>query len=605
MTDTSKLPPLPPGASLSPSELPALPKGASFKKAPEPAREEDVYVDPATGVQIFGPSIYGQTEPSSGVGKAIEQGMSGVVSMPLRFMLSAAKPVLGTAQTISKVFEEGPQQTFEGLITGSKPTRPLSTIDQAVQAVNQIEGGTNQAAGPLSWLTTRPASLAGDIVGPGGAGKKLYDVGTKYLPNLPRVVNALTGLVGGATTASMQPTDPGLYGEEFAGEKAKQAGWGALTGGTLGYALGAPVSKEVERLRNAGVNNLTPGMMSPTMKGVESFTERYLPFVSGKVSQAEANALESFNYSAARTVLDPLKIEIPTNLKPGYELNSFVKKTIDEKYRNIADKIDLPFDVARKDLITNKIDELANGMSKKSARIFRSEVDATLKNAISGNTIPGKNFREMESSLGTKAMDYVSSKDAIDRTAGSGIFKFQDFMRQQLKDSNPAVANELTAIHSAFKNSLPFQKATKYADAVNGVINPGMLRRASKNLEGTDVPVRDFADAAVNVMGKRVIQPRGSASSRALGVGAEALSLLGSQVPATKPYMVPGMEYVIPGTIAGMRALYSKPGIAAANLISRTPGGALGTAAGAPAGALATFSEDVKRRKAALGLPTE
>ena len=178
-------------------------------------------------------------------------------------------------------------------------------------------------------------------------------------------------------------------------------------------------------------------------------------------------------------------------------------------------------------------------------------------------------------------------------------------MRQQLRDANPAVAKELNSIHTAFKNSLPYQKATTYAEAVDGIINPGMLRRATKNLQGLDVPVRDLADAAVNVMGKRVIQPQGSAMPRAVGAGAAALPVVGSQVPAAAPYMVPGMEFIIPGTIASMRGIYSKPGIAASNLISSTPGGVLGTVAGAPSGALGSFSEDVKRRKAELGLPTQ
>jgi hypothetical protein len=117
-----------------------------------------------------------------------------------------------------------------------------------------------------------------------------------------------------------------------------------------------------------------------------------------------------------------------------------------------------------------------------------------------------------------------------------------------------------------------------------------------------DVPVRDLADAAVKVMGKKVISPQGSAGTRAIGATAAALPVAASGVPAAAPYMIPGMEFLIPAAIGTTRALYSQPGIALSNLLSATPGGVLGTSAGAPAGALASFSEDVARRKAEQGL---
>jgi len=66
--------------------------------------------------------------------------------------------------------------------------------------------------------------------------------------------------------------------------------------------------------------------------------------------------------------------------------------------------------------------------------------------------------------------------------------------------------------------------------------------------------------------------------------------------------MLPGMEYALPATVGAMRGLYSRPGVAAANLISQTSGGKLGTAAGTPAGALTSFSEDMRRRKEEQGL---
>jgi hypothetical protein len=603
MTDIAKLPPLPPGASLTPrsSELPPLPAGASYTQAEAPT-PENVYVDPFTGMQLSGPSIFGETEEPTGGAKLAQQAMLGLTAMPMRFMASLAKPVLGGAQLIAKQFEAPPQQTMEGLIAGKKPTKPLSWIDEAIDAVNQIERGSNEAAGPLSWLTTRPASLAGDLYSGFGAGKTAYNVASRLLPNAPRVASTAVGTLGGGTSALLQPTEPGLYGSEFNLEKAKQAGVGSVAGGTLGSIFGSLASKDIDRLRKAGVTDLTPGMLSPTMRNMEDFAQKYLPFVSGKIGEAEANALQSFNRAAAQTVLQPLGVTIPSGIKPGYELNKFVKDEIGKRYTAIENKIHLPFTIKEEDAIRDEMSRLTRDMSQKSAKLFTEEVMSSLKNAVTSIGIPGKNFREMESSLGTKAMDYVSSKEAVDRSAGRAIFQFQDFLRQQLRDANPSVAKELTAIHTSFRNSLPYRKASTYAEAIEGVINPGMLRRSTKNLEGMDVPLRDLADASVNVMGKKVVSPQGSASSRGLGAAAGVLPFVASSVPAAAPYTVPGLEFLVPAAIGTTRALYSRPGIAASNLISATPGGVLGTSAGAPAGALTSFREDMERRKAEQGL---
>jgi hypothetical protein len=602
---SDRLPPLPPGASLSPNTLPPMPKGATTQAPPDYG---SVQYTPE-GIPLQLPE--GSEEPT-GMTKAASQFMTGVAGMPIRFGMSLAKPILGGAQMVSKMFEDKPQQTMQGLVAGTKPTRPLSAIDQAVNAVNMIDKGVDDAAGPFSWVTTKPASLAGDIVPyvVGGIPRALTGLGLKLLPNAPRVAAGAQGALGGASSAVMQPTEGGLYGPEFWAEKGKQGTVGAVVGGGTGYALGSPVSQEIERLRKAGVTDLTPGMMSGLMKNVEDFTTKYLPFVGGKVQQAQGNALNSFNYGAAKTVLDPLKIEIPKEIKTGYELNNFVKKSVGDAYDNIAPKISLPYaqpltpaaTTTFKQDLEAKVADLSMNMSTKSAKLFKQEVMPVIKNAVQNGTIDGKSFRELESTLGTKAMDYVSSKEALDRTAGRGIFELQNFLRQSLRDANPAVATELTAIHKAFINSLPYKKATQSAAAVDGVIDPSMLRRTTKNLEGLNVPMRDYADAAVKVMGKKVVEPNTQQGTRAIGLGLGAAPAVATQFPTAAPFMLPGMEYALPATVGAVRGLYSRPGVAAANLISQTSGGKLGTAAGTPAGALTSFSEDMRRRKEEQGL---
>ena len=568
-----KLPPLPPGATLEPVNLPPLPKNASMR----PLEDETPY-DITTGMPIYGYPQSSNVPQPTGAGKAAEQLMAGLVNMPLRYTLTAAKPILGAAQLYSQMAGQH-----------TSPLRP-SLPDQAINAVNLIEEGTNQAAGPLSYATTRPAGFAGNFNPMSvGLGNAITAPFLKAMPNTPRLANIGSGILGGAALSMYEPTATGLSPTEFAEVKNKQLQYGAGVGGILGGVLGGAMPKDVQKLRDAGVTNLTPSMLSDTMGSIAQFSQKYLPFISDAIRKRETEALHSFNKGAANTVLQPLGKEVPPGIGPGYELNEHVKKAVGDAYTAIAPKISLPYTMAVEQDINRQISNLGRGMSRKAAKAFRKEVDDAINNAVTGNTITGVAFRDLESSLGTKAMDYVSSKDAIDRSVGRSIFAIQNHLRGLLKKSNPSVAEELTKIHTAFKNSLPFKAATKSAEATNGIITPGMLRRTTKNLEGLDVPMRDFADSAVNVMGKRIVSPKTAGSGKAIGLGAEVAPFAGAQVPMVAEHMFPGSEYVLPMFTAGMRGLYSKPGVGLANLAYATPGGTYGTVAGQGAGALADY----------------
>ena len=576
-----------------------------WDKPAAPAKKDNLYTEGDVLYSPEGIPLY--TAPHgkevAGGTKVAQQLLTGVTSMPLRYGLSAAKPALGVAQMGSKLFESAPDVSLSDLVLDRKPQQNLSTIDELVKATGQIEKMTNQGAGPLSWATTRPASLAGDIFNPFtvGTGNIATSIASKALPNAPRWASTLGGGLGGGAMGLQQPVEPGLYGSDFWQAKANQAGAGTAFGAGAGYLFGKPVSEDITKLREAGVDRLTPGMMSPIMGKIEKFAERYIPFVGGPIRQAESRALEDFNKGAAQTVLSPLKVVVPPNVKPGHELNTFVKNTVGQAYDDIAQKISFDYSPMVKTEVSAELTNLAQGMSKKARKQFMEEANDALRNAASGGqNVSGRSFREMESNLGTKAMDYVSSKDAVDRTTGFALFKFQDFLRKKLQDQNPAVAAELKNIHQAFKNSLPYNKATTYAEAVKGVINPGMLRRSTKNMQGLDVLIRDFADSAVTVMGKRVIGPEGSTAAKVPGFIAEAAPIVGAVVPNPISAAVPGAEFAVPTAIAGMRSLYSKPGIAAANLFSKTPGTQIGTSTGNLAGGLSAYRMLQEREREAL-----
>ena len=115
--------PLPKGASLTP---PPLPKGASLT-APEEGNlytQEEVVYSPE-GIPLY-TSSYGSANPYKGTEKALTT----AVSLPVNVATGAAKPIAGIQQALSK-------------LVGS------NRGDEMVNAINQIEAGTQAQAGDV------------------------------------------------------------------------------------------------------------------------------------------------------------------------------------------------------------------------------------------------------------------------------------------------------------------------------------------------------------------------------------------------------------------------------------------------------------------------
>ena len=219
------------------------------------------------GVPLTTPS-YG--EEISGKPKMAAQLMSGVVSAPISASLGAVKAPLAIAQIADKMLNpQNPQVSLSDLVLGNKPKRPLSNVEQAIEAGKQIQGGMNQQAGGLSYATTRPAELAGEIGGMplGIANKvmpKVIQEGANLLPTLLRA-SGKSALVGGATGV-LTPEETGLSPAEFLGEKALGTGVNAALGAVLPGA--AQLGKQLAR----GIPHVLGGT---TGAGSQAFKEAY------------------------------------------------------------------------------------------------------------------------------------------------------------------------------------------------------------------------------------------------------------------------------------------------------------------------------------------
>ena len=194
-----------------------------------------------------------------GVPKHIAQAMTGIVSSPITAATGAAKQFAGIPQYLAKLIEEKPQQTLSGLVTGQRPTQPLNPVEQGINALNQIETGTKEAAGPYSWVTNRPSNVAGEIAPylmGGQAGTAMGETGlTTKVMNGMKEIGELPSFVRNAMANSPKLAD-------FAQKVAGATTLGGLTGAGQSEKTGLTLPElTTEKLKNIGTNAAISGAL--------------------------------------------------------------------------------------------------------------------------------------------------------------------------------------------------------------------------------------------------------------------------------------------------------------------------------------------------------
>lgn len=257
--------PLPPGATTTP----ALPKGATLAP-PEQGNlytQEEVIYSPE-GIPLT-TSSYGSAP--TGATETARKALTTVASLPINIATGAAKLPAGLVQAYDKYIGGG------------------TTGDNMVNAINQIESGTQAQSGDLGGAILKGGSIAGEVapylMSPMGAVKALPETVGGAISKLAGKVPGVTETIGmlpsyvrnigskvlgggamGVASGVMTPEQTGLTPEQFAEAKAKNVGIQAAIGG------GAPVVGEIGKLLASGlrkVGGLTTGA------GEEALSEAY------------------------------------------------------------------------------------------------------------------------------------------------------------------------------------------------------------------------------------------------------------------------------------------------------------------------------------------
>lgn len=226
---------------------------------------EDTIYDPVSGLPLSSPSYGPETTSVTDVAR---KALTTAAGVPINYATSAAKPVAGVAQLVSKIF---------GSNRGDEP----------VNAINQIQAGVNQNSySPI----TKTASFAGEALNPLtlGAANQALGLANK-LPMLPSYAKNIAG--GALTGAAMGLTTPektGLTPEEFASEKAVGTGTSALTGAAI------------------------PAVVEPAAKLTGSLLRKGLGISTGAGEQAVGEAYKA-GKTGNQTFLENIKGNVPVS----------------------------------------------------------------------------------------------------------------------------------------------------------------------------------------------------------------------------------------------------------------------------------------------------
>lgn len=402
------------------------------------------------------------------------------------------------------------------------------------------------------------------------AGQEGFDV-SRLMGNIVNPANLLPiagtspvarAITGGAVAGTLQPV---LSEEDFAAEKAKQTGAGAI-GGLLGakaVTVGGKVlnpltSKAEQTMRDLGVK-LTPGQAAGgQFNDIESFAAS-VPLVGSYISDARERALFSFNKGVINKALAKVGEKLPEDVI-GRDAVQAVNAVVDSKYDDVLSKMSFKLDFPTYTGIL------------KAAKVPTSSVDRVRVNdelqAIvfsrlpEGEPIPGETYKQIESQLRQRA-DQLNRGTISDQDVSAALKEASKSLKEGLRKQNPKYTSELRRIDSAYGDIAVMKTAAANTGAENGVFTPRQYKTAvrqsdrtkNKNLFAAGTARgQDVAESAVATM-----ESRQTDSNLA---GRIALSNVGGYTVAVNPVTA------IPIAVAAP-IMYSESGIKLMNALMR------------------------------------
>lgn len=470
-----------------------------------------------------------------------------------RFSMGMGDQIQGAAQLLTKALPSGVVEAGNNINnwladkTGLVSRLPAGGIDQQTREREQAYASQRGEEKGVDWLrllgnVASPTNIALASAGPAMAGLSL---GSKVA-------------VGAGLGAGAAALDPVTSGDNFAEEKAKQMGIGAIGGGIMPIAaagLGriispkASINPDLSLLKSEGVKPTIGQSLGGRWNTLEEKATS-LPILGDAISNARAKALQQFNEAAINRTTAPIGAKASG---VGQDAVKQAGDLLSDAYE--AGKKQLGFFTldrqGAQELSTLK--SMAQRLPTNEKRAF-NDVWQYLQDEISPNgSITADSFKRIDSKIGKEAARFGGSNDAYQQKLGDALKELQRVVTENAKRANPTAAEALKKADAGWAQLVRLEGASKAGKNAGGVFTPAQLNQAIQTADRSvrkravsrgDALMQDLANAGQNVIGNKV--PNSFTTDRALVAGGG----LGA-------YFVDPM---IPAALLGGAGLYTSPG---------------------------------------------
>jgi hypothetical protein len=504
-----------------------------------------------------------------------------------RVLTGIADPVHGGAQLLTKVLPDVVVQKGNALNnwladkTGLVAKLPEGGVDQQVR---ERETAYQQARGDTGLDGYR---LIGNVLSPANAAVASRAAAAPSL--LGRVA---AGAKGGAIVSALAPVTSG----DFAEEKTKQVGTGAVFGGLVPIAsegvarVVSPIaskSKQLALLKSEGVKPTVGQALGGWANRAEEKAQS-IPIVGDAIAAARQRATGDLNTAVANRALFPLNKKLPKDVT-GNDAVLYVRKALSEAYDDVMPKLAVQQDKAYQQSVADLQKAVSQGAINPNAK---SAFNRFLKNEVNPlfqgqKAMTGETFKRLQSKITEEVQRTGASTDADQRLLNGAYKELGDQLNQLSIRTNPQAAAKLKAINTGYANFKRMQKAASSVAAEDGVFSAAQLHNAVKAADRSKDKARfaeggalmqDLSAAGKNLLSNKV-PDSGTAGRVALGAGALATGAINPLIPA--PLLggalmyTPAMQQALAGLVSA-RPAFADP---AANMLRKAapalaPGGA-------------------------------
>lgn len=431
---------------------------------------------------------------------------------PSGFAMGLKDPIAAGVQLLSKVTPAPVESAIDRLNNwlASKgiplATIPEGGVDELVRQQEQAYQGQRAASGAtgIDW-----GRIAGNILNPANIAV------ASRLPQATTLAGrAGMGAVTGGIFGAAQPVTEG----DFATEKTKQIGLGAVTGSVLPVITGAAArvvrpktSPQVQQLMKEGVVP-TPGQQIGGIPQAIEEKATSIPIIGEVIKSSQRMAIRDFNRAGINKVLEPLGQKLPKSMPVGRDAVDYAINQVDDAYNNLLPKLGGQLD----DQLTGEINSLRSAITQSNIpEPLRGQFERIIQNEVTGRftdagKASGETIKMIESKLGELAKSYGRG-DYDQQTISGALRETQSALRGMIERTNPNYSGELSKVNQAYANLMRIQGAASALGAKEGVFTPAQLLRTvkaqdiSKNKRAFargQAKMQEFAEA-----GKEVLSP--------------------------------------------------------------------------------------------------